>query len=238
MLMNKNHSQNFSEEQIDKLVQNILHSTILTDEEVEEIAESPRLWRQVQSSIASEKSRREKHWFFGWGWQPATVGALAILIAAGATFWLFNSAKTEIAAVSGEKINLPAEETKPIETKSDTRQSVDVPIVQQKNSAIKSEKVFNKTLPKTKSARIQPAPQSVTKVKNTTSQKKEVSTEFIALSYLPATESGQIVRVKVPRSMMVSLGVTTNVEKNSELVNAEVILGDDGAARAIRFLGQ
>jgi hypothetical protein len=36
--------------------------------------------------------------------------------------------------------------------------------------------------------------------------------------------------------MMVSLGVSTNVERSKELISAEVIVGDDGAARAIRFL--
>ncbi len=65
---------------------------------------------------------------------------------------------------------------------------------------------------------------------------KETKSDFIALSYAANSESGQIVRVKVPRSMMVSLGVTTNVEKNSELVTAEVIVGEDGSARAIRFV--
>ena len=65
---------------------------------------------------------------------------------------------------------------------------------------------------------------------------KETKSDFIALSYAANSESGQIVRVKVPRSMMVSLGVTTNVEKISELVTAEVIVGEDGSARAIRFV--
>ena len=65
---------------------------------------------------------------------------------------------------------------------------------------------------------------------------EETKTDFIALSYAANTDSGQIVRVKVPSSMMVSLGVATNVEKGSDLVNAEVVIGDDGLARAIRFI--
>ena len=65
---------------------------------------------------------------------------------------------------------------------------------------------------------------------------EETKTDFIALSYAANTDSGQIVRVKVPSSMMVSLGVATNVEKESELVSAEVVIGDDGLARAIRFI--
>lgn len=66
--------------------------------------------------------------------------------------------------------------------------------------------------------------------------KTEAATEFIALSYLPASESGQIISVKVPRSVMVALGVTTDTERSRELVKAEVVIGDDGAARAIRFI--
>lgn len=238
MLMNKNHLQKLSEEQLDKLIQNVLHSTILTDEEVEEIANSPRLLRQVQSRIADEKACGERRWFLGWRWQMATAGAFAILIAAGAAFWSFDSARMEIAAVRNEEIIVPAEEIKPIETISDAPQLIASPIVAPEKSIVKTNKVLSKTKPKIKPVRVQFAPRSLAKAKTSPSPKTEISTEFIALSYLPATDSGQIVRVKVPRSMLVSLGVTTNVEKNSELVNAEVILGDDGAARAIRFLGQ
>jgi hypothetical protein len=64
----------------------------------------------------------------------------------------------------------------------------------------------------------------------------EIKTEFIALSYARDPESGQIVRVKVPSSMMVSLGLVVSVEKPSDLVDAEVLVGDDGLTRAIRFI--
>ena len=43
--------------------------------------------------------------------------------------------------------------------------------------------------------------------------KEEIKTEFIALSYARDPESGQIVRVKVPSSMMVSLGLVASVQK-------------------------
>lgn len=241
--MNENHSQKNSDEHLDKLIQTILQSTLLTDEEIGEIADAPRLQRQVQSRIAEEKARREQRWFFGWQRQTATVGALAILIVSGAALWIFNSPKTEIANIAGEKIIIPAEEMKSLETKSDetkleTETKIISPIVQTKNFSIKPENPLSKNSPKIKSVRVQTASQKIGKQKNLPARKNEAATEFIALSYLPATESGQIVRVKVPRSMMVSLGVTTNAENTNELVNAEVVVGDDGAARAIRFLGQ
>ena len=81
---------------------------------------------------------------------------------------------------------------------------------------------------------------ALAKPSNTTSAlaKKavEIKTEFIALSYARNPESGQIVRVKVPSSMMVTLGLVATVEKPSALVDAEVIVGDDGLTRAIRFI--
>jgi len=66
----------------------------------------------------------------------------------------------------------------------------------------------------------------------------EVKSDFIALAYARDPESGQIIRVKVPSSMMVQLGVVSTVERPSELVDAEVLVGDDGLTRAIRFIRQ
>jgi hypothetical protein len=66
----------------------------------------------------------------------------------------------------------------------------------------------------------------------------EIKSEFIALAYARDPESGQLIRVKVPSSMMVTLGLVSHVEKPSDLVDAEVIVGDDGLTRAIRFIRQ
>src|SRR5258706_16009175 len=68
------------------------------------------------------------------------------------------------------------------------------------------------------------------------SKAAEIKTDFIALSYARGAESGQIVRVKVPSSMMVTLGLVATVEKPTSLVDAEVVIGDDGLTRAIRFI--
>ncbi len=46
------------------------------------------------------------------------------------------------------------------------------------------------------------------------------------------------VRVEVPRSRMIALGLPVNADRASELVQAEVVLGADGLARAVRFLDE
>jgi hypothetical protein len=67
----------------------------------------------------------------------------------------------------------------------------------------------------------------------------EIVTEFMPLTYgaaLNPNEGGQLVRVELPRSALASLGLPVNVERSNERVKADVLLGHDGLARAIRFV--
>lgn len=68
----------------------------------------------------------------------------------------------------------------------------------------------------------------------------ESVTEFISLVADTASasplESGQLVRVQVPRAALASLGLPLNAERGNEPVKADVLLGGDGLARAIRFV--
>jgi hypothetical protein len=67
----------------------------------------------------------------------------------------------------------------------------------------------------------------------------EIVTDFMPLTYgaaLNPNEGGQLVRVELPRSALASLGLPMNVERSDERVKADVLLGHDGLARAIRFV--
>ena len=68
---------------------------------------------------------------------------------------------------------------------------------------------------------------------------QEIATDFIALT--PAGqyaqgEEGHIVRVELPRSALASFGMPVNAESAGGRVKADVLLGEDGVARAIRFI--
>ena len=69
---------------------------------------------------------------------------------------------------------------------------------------------------------------------------QEVATEFIPLMQAgPYTqaEEGHLVRVELPRSALASFGLPVNAEAAaSGRVKADVLLGQDGIARAIRFV--
>ena len=67
----------------------------------------------------------------------------------------------------------------------------------------------------------------------------EVATQFMPLSYagpINLQDGGQLVRVELPRSAMLSLGLPVNMDRYGERVKADVFLGADGLARAIRFV--
>jgi hypothetical protein len=67
----------------------------------------------------------------------------------------------------------------------------------------------------------------------------EIATDFIPLTYAPelsVLESAQLVRVRLPRSAMTALGLPFNPELAGTPVTAQVLIGQDGVARAIRFV--
>ena len=77
-----------------------------------------------------------------------------------------------------------------------------------------------------------PAPQPV-------SEQAEFVTDFITVAGTDPAEridSPILVRVRLPRAALVKFGLPMNEERSSEFVKADVVLGHDGLARAIRFV--
>jgi hypothetical protein len=67
---------------------------------------------------------------------------------------------------------------------------------------------------------------------------RELVTEFFPLGYsnVPA-RGGYVVRMQVPRSALASFGIAlTSNDASSSGVLADVVVGDDGLARAVRFV--
>ena len=68
---------------------------------------------------------------------------------------------------------------------------------------------------------------------------REIATDFIPLRYMNAAslqDGGQIVRVELPRSALANFGLPVNMDRYNEKVKADVIVGVDGLAHAIRFV--
>ena len=68
---------------------------------------------------------------------------------------------------------------------------------------------------------------------------QEVATDFMPIGYLNSAslqDGGSVVRVELPRSTIVSMGFAVNMDRYGERVKADVLMGADGLARAIRFV--
>ena len=71
--------------------------------------------------------------------------------------------------------------------------------------------------------------------------RREVTKDFFAIPYAPAmtqADYGQVIRVNVPATSMRTFGLPVSEERMFDRVQADVLMGDDGIARAIRFVRQ
>lgn len=63
--------------------------------------------------------------------------------------------------------------------------------------------------------------------------------EFLAIPYAPpmtAQDRGEVVRVRLPRQSLRQFGIPVNPERLFERVPADVLVGEDGIPRGIRFV--
>ncbi|HRI03077.1 MAG TPA: hypothetical protein PLL77_04990 [Pyrinomonadaceae bacterium] len=225
-------NKQFSDEQLDQMMRTMIADASLDDAAVNEIADSPTMWWAVQRQIAEQNATVVSPWppvniirrllMIG---IPATVAA-ALLI----SLFVFRSddlpKASDVAAVP-TNVETPLPQVS--SSSNDVPPNGDSDIKQPEQKRAQTIAASLKTSSKqTKKQTV--STQAVTK------EKTEIKTEFIALSYARNPDSGQIVRVKVPSSMMVTLGLVASVEKPSNLVDAEVVIGDDGLTRAIRFI--
>ncbi|HYR77703.1 MAG TPA: hypothetical protein VEM96_17940 [Pyrinomonadaceae bacterium] len=73
----------------------------------------------------------------------------------------------------------------------------------------------------------------------TTHEIKEITSAFVPLGYgsaLDLQDGGQMVRVELPRSALARFGLPMNMNRANEKIKADVLVGADGLARAIRFV--
>ena len=65
------------------------------------------------------------------------------------------------------------------------------------------------------------------------------TSEFIPVGTwqaLEPMERGSIVRVRLPKSSLPGFGIPVSADRWNESIPAEVVLGEDGSMRAVRFV--
>jgi hypothetical protein len=221
-------------DEFDRQLRQMFNDAALDDVAISEIADSPNIWRQVRRNIDRQSQAVRSPWppvntILRW-LVPAVSGAAVLALVFALTYVKTPDQPQPVASAVTPSVN-EIDAAKPT-----------VPQPTQETAPQFTEKKVHSSVTLAKQAvpvrRVAQRPPLVAK---TVVDKKpvvtnEVKTDFIALSYARDPDSGQIVRVRVPSSMMVSLGLVTSVKQPAELVDAEVLVGDDGLTRAIRFI--
>jgi len=76
-------------------------------------------------------------------------------------------------------------------------------------------------------------------VANQTAPAAEVMTDFYPIGYTNTPnlqEGGQLLRVELPRAAVARFGLPVNMDRAGQRVKADVLVGSDGLAQAIRFV--
>ncbi len=213
----------------------LMSDSKIADQAIDEIADSASIWWGVQREIAKEHESRvaspwppPKRWlkmlFFG---APLTA---AVLLLAFLTLGRWADAErpgNSVAAVESEKFIA--------ETELSPAPAISQTVTEEKTTT--ADPASNMPARAIVAKKIRPS--VVAKAVSPTTKKNNetvIKSDFIALSYSGVPSSGQLVRVRVPSSMMVTLGLVSSVEKPSNMVDAEVIVGDDGMTHSIRFI--
>lgn len=221
---------------IDDLMRTLLDDAGHDEDVLNEIADSPSIWWGVQRNIAKEASPYSSPWPPPKTlWKMLLIGFPATAAAALLLVFFFS---TKPAKVGEQAVVIPTEQKITAETKPESS----LPIASANTgTTIRTESdVERHFTPRVAKGRTPSLDKTVAVRKANRpidrSAENSVKTDFIALSYADNPESGQIVKVKVPSSMMVTLGLVASVQKPSSLVDAEVLVGDDGLTHSIRFI--
>jgi|CXWL01.1.fsa_nt_gi hypothetical protein len=218
----------FSDDQLDQLMRTLVDKASLDEGSISEIADSPSVWWGVHRKINEQKISQRSPW-------PPSVSLKRWLMigfpsmAAAALLLAFFAMRAPV--VPDDRTIVQDTNEPVIERSIPAAQPLDevkgeiVPVAAGRITNARPTKVVGKTSRSVGQT-------TVAAVKSRT----EIKTDFISLSYSGNPESGQVVRVKVPSSMMVSLGLVSSVERPTSLVDAEVVIGDDGQTHAIRFI--
>jgi hypothetical protein len=208
------------EDSLEGFCRELVQAARASQAEIDAAANAPFLYQRLRARIAAEQRNA-----------PARRGWLAVLLAVPA--WQ-RWALATLAAVALLVFAVPRGERAPsFETsgpsgrgKSDSTLAAGSASSLPASQAASKERKLERATPTRRARRAQRPVETPEQV-----------TEFVPLTYVAqADESGHIVRVNLPRESLFALGVPVSAEQSGEVVKADVMVGDDGLARAIRFV--
>ena len=231
-----NRKTHHSEESFDELCREIVNATQASEEDIHAAAHAPFLYQRLRAQIAAEQKPIATI-------VPQRSSRLSFLAALGAlqNHWRWTFAAAAVALVvfvgmQGRKLSAPPiavhqlAPSSPQEAANTAAEITPIPPNRTSDHISKPTQIANKN--KAMKRPSHKAPRGFSD-----EAAAEIATEFLPLTYSSNREDqrGQIVRMEMPRSVLATMGVpTTNI--TGDRVKADVMLGDDGVALAIRFI--
>ncbi|MEO6725381.1 MAG: hypothetical protein ABIU20_10700, partial [Blastocatellia bacterium] len=214
------HQVQREEEAFEEFCREAVYAARADEEVINAAADSPFLFQRVRAQLAVEPKRQASRGFFAAlsggrspQWAIAVTMVAAVITIAALTRW-------------------PGETPLPPDYHSVAEESVKVgPVAIAPNNSPPKSVNAEVSIRRAKSAA---SPRRASRT-----EEQEVTTEYLPLTYLAYADdanSGHVVRVQMPRAALLTLGVPVGAEPSAELVKADVIVGDDGLARAIRLV--
>lgn len=222
-----------TDEKIDAMIARVLADAKIAEAETDRIADSPDLWWAIRREISGKAPTAKRPWppkFWLLPGLAASVVMAALLVG-------FNFVSSPVASSgTGEVAGLEssAEQIKEsAKTVLSDGKPMEISTSRADPERINTPAKRTVTVSTKRSEPLRPT-RAVASRGNTTVER--VKSDFIALSLASAPSSGQIVKLRVPRTMMASLGLVDSVPKGNSMVDAEVLMGDDGTTHSIRFI--
>jgi hypothetical protein len=220
-------------ERMDEIGRGLLEASKIPDSEIENIAAAPHLFRSIRSRIESEKPIVEPDRFFKgrpdfaiWNWRLSLAAYILLAVFLGGAI--------AVSLVS-QKFPSPDVVENPIHTEPivtiDTGHYIAPPQPGDgiQNPVLKTQTFAQKTVAKTKS----------NSTERPHGETEEVG-EFYPLTYTDNADTddddGQIVRVELPRSSLVAMGVDVPSENGADKLKTDLLIGSDGVMKAVRFV--
>jgi hypothetical protein len=229
------------DEGFDQVQREVLLAVKVSEEEIEAAATSPDLYDGLRLRIAAERGQRTGGRALADDWRAADRAGLnfirALLGPSRSPHWTLTAAAVLLLVAVAFLLWLPKQ--------SRESRQIAQPVLPQ-TVPTPPHDADPDSLPVSREEAIGAVPSASTQQRRTNrrhqpsdNRNDEIATDFLPLTFTAdstAPESGHLVRVTIPRSALVAMGLPMNAERAGELVRADVFIGDDGLARAIRFI--
>ncbi|MGH9820317.1 MAG: hypothetical protein ACRD43_09130 [Pyrinomonadaceae bacterium] len=212
-------------EWLDEVGRALLEAAKVRNDEIENIVASPHLFQSVKARIEgqmSESSFRIGGPLQRWNWRLsfAACGMLVIFFAGAIGLNLYSKKTPPV-------VKAPAHNTPDLIATPDTG-DFNFPPEEIDHFAPRNTSMAQKTVYKSRS-----------RMPERPLVKVDEVTDFYPLTgatFEGNDDGGQLVRVELPRSTLIAMGVDPPSENNGSRVKTDLLIGSDGVMKAVRFV--